>query len=145
MREGQSVQNEDIRVTDVAFAPSHSPIGCILKTHMQEVNKYQWNYDVHHIEDIQIAHYKVGGHYDWHPDITYPDKNNIQRKLTGVLMLSDENDYEGGLLEIKDINLPKLKQGTLIVFPSFMKHRVTPVTKGNRFTAVAWAVGPSFR
>jgi PKHD-type hydroxylase len=145
MRNGQSVSNEDIRTTKVTFMPTHSTVACILNTHLLNINAYQWRYDIHRIQDIQIGHYQEGGHYDWHVDVTVPDENNIQRKLSAVLMLSDPNDYEGGLLEIKDIEMPKLQQGTLIVFPSFMKHRVTKVTKGNRFTAVAWAVGPAFR
>jgi len=145
MRDGQSVSNEDIRTTKVTFMPTYSVIGCILNTHLLNINAYQWNFDISRIQDIQIGHYAEGGHYDWHVDVTVPDENNIQRKLSAVLMLSDPDDYEGGLLEIQDTEIPKLKQGTLIVFPSFMKHRVTNVTKGNRFTAVAWAVGPAFR
>lgn len=145
MRDGQSISNEDTRTTKVTFMPTYSVIGCILNTHLLNINTYQWHYDIRSVQDIQIGHYEEGGHYDWHVDVTVPDKNNLQRKLSAVLMLSDPNDYEGGLLEIKGIELPKLKQGTLIIFPSYMKHRVTKVTKGNRFTAVAWAVGPAFR
>lgn len=145
MRDGQSVSNEDIRTTIVTFMPPHSVVGCILNTHLLNINAFQWNYDVRAVQDIQIGHYQVGGHYDWHIDTTDPDKNNAQRKLSAVLMLSDPNDYEGGLLEIKDVEIPKLKQGTIVIFPSYTQHRVTKVTKGNRFTAVAWAVGPAFR
>jgi len=145
MRDGQSVSNEDIRETSVTFVPPHSVVGCILNTHLININTYQWNYDITRIQDVQIGHYTKGGHYDWHIDTTIPDEHNMQRKLSGVLMLSDPSEYEGGVLEIKDVEMPLLKQGTLIVFPSFMKHRVTKVTKGNRFTAVAWAVGPAFR
>jgi PKHD-type hydroxylase len=145
MRDGQSVSNEDIRETSVTFVPPHSVVGCILNTHLLNINAYQWNYNITRIQDVQIGHYKKDGHYDWHVDVTAPDEHNMQRKLSAVLMLSEPDEYEGGLLEIKDVEMPVLKQGTLIVFPSFMKHRVTKVTKGNRFTAVAWAVGPAFR
>ena len=145
MDDNQSISNQDIRQTIVTFMPPHSVIGCILNTHLLNINAFQWNYDVRSVQDIQIGHYQVGGHYDWHIDTTDPDKNNAQRKLSAVLMLSDENDYEGGLLEIKNAEIPKLKQGTIVIFPSYTQHRVTKVTKGNRFTAVAWAVGPAFR
>jgi PKHD-type hydroxylase len=137
--------NNSIRKTTVTFMPFHSVVGCIMNTHLLEINKYQWNYDIRGIQDIQIGHYGIGGHYDWHPDTMPPDENNMQRKLSAVLMLSDPNDYEGGLLEIKDVELPKLAQGTVIIFPSPMYHRVTELTKGERYTAVAWAVGPAFR
>jgi PKHD-type hydroxylase len=69
----------------------------------------------------------------------------MQRKLSAVLMLSDQNDYEGGELEIRDVDPIKLNQGSIIIFPSPLFHRVKEVTKGNRFSAVAWAVGPAFR
>jgi PKHD-type hydroxylase len=145
MESHDSKVNDAIRKTTVTFAPYYSPVGCIMSTHLLEINKHQWNYDISGIQEIQIGHYEEGGHYDWHPDTMTPDENNMQRKLSAVLMLSDPNDYEGGLLEIKDAELPKLKQGSIVVFPSPLIHRVTKVTKGNRFTAVAWAVGPAFR
>ena len=86
------------------------------------------------------------GFYDWHMD-SYPPKNGIQRKLTCVILLNDSTDYEGGELQIKNLEDRILlkNQGSVIVFPSFIDHRVTPVTKGVRYTAVTWALGPSFR
>jgi PKHD-type hydroxylase len=140
-----SKTNHDIRKTTVTFAPYYSSVGCIMTMHMMQINKTQWQYDIHAIQDIQIGHYVVGGHYDWHPDTMPPDENNIQRKLSSVLMLSDPKDYEGGELELKNVTPLKLTQGSIIVFPSPIEHRVLPVTKGERYSAVAWAVGPSFR
>tara|TARA_R110000868_G_C10623364_1_gene742500 strand:+ start:174 stop:743 length:570 start_codon:yes stop_codon:yes gene_type:complete len=145
MKQGKSVVNAKIRKTDVAFVPYYSPIGCILQSHITAANAYKWKYDIRSFQDIQIAHYQVDNHYDWHTDTSWSNENNMQRKLSAVIMLSDPSDYEGGLLELKNVELPKLSQGTLIVFPSIMQHRVTKVTKGNRYTAVAWAVGPAFR
>ena len=36
-------------------------------------------------------------------------------------------------------------QGSVIVFPSFVWHRVTPVTKGTRYSLVLWTCGQPFR
>ena len=140
-----SVTNNDIRKTTVTFAPYYSPVGCIMSMHIIQINKTQWNYDIEAIQDIQIGHYEIGGHYDWHFDTMPPDDNNMQRKLSAVLMLSDPNDYEGGELELKHVTPLKLIQGSIVVFPSPIEHRVLPITKGERYSAVAWAVGPSFR
>ena len=145
MSNGQSISNQEMRSTTVTFMPTYSVVGCILNTHIININAFKWHYDIRAVQDIQIGHYAEGGHYDWHADTTWPDDKNMQRKLSAVLMLSDPNDYEGGLLELKNVELPKLSQGSLIVFPSMIQHRVTEVTKGNRYTAVAWAVGPAFR
>jgi PKHD-type hydroxylase len=141
----ESKLNRDIRQTKITFVSPYSPVGCIMTTHLLEINKYQWKYDINGIQEIQIGHYDVGGHYHWHPDTMPPDEHGIQRKLSAILMLSDPNDYEGGELELKGVDPIKLSQGSVIVFPSPLEHRVLPVTKGDRYSAVAWAVGPSFR
>ena len=75
-----------------------------------------------------------------------------------VLQLSDPSEYEGGQLELKESKKDKnsvsiseqdqkdiMKKGSIIVFPSFFTHRVTPVTKGTRMSLVAWVSGPLFR
>jgi PKHD-type hydroxylase len=103
--------------------------------------------------NIQIAHYEVDGHYDWHIDTFMPDEKGFQRKISIVLMLSDETSYEGGNLILS----PKLSEseseqvktfkgkGSIIAFPSCLWHKVTPVISGERFTAVAWFSGPAYR
>jgi len=70
------------------------------------------------------------------------------RKLSLVLQLTDPEEYEGGDLELMTSSDPiaVLKQrGLISVFPSFVLHRVTPVTKGTRRTLVVWACGPEFK
>jgi PKHD-type hydroxylase len=68
-----------------------------------------------------------------------------QRKISASLLLNDGSDYEGGDLIILDEIAKNKKQGTIIVFPSFMAHSVTPVTKGIRYTAVCWMNGPKWK
>jgi PKHD-type hydroxylase len=68
------------------------------------------------------------------------------RKLSAVVALND--DYEGGVFETLDSDTPRsydLKKGEMIMFPSFLMHRVTPVTKGIRRSLVIWVEGPNFR
>ena len=70
------------------------------------------------------------------------------RKLSIIVQLSDEDEYEGGDINLKigsrDLDLPK-KKGGVIVFPSFILHRVLPVTKGSRKSLVSWISGPNYR
>ena len=67
------------------------------------------------------------------------------------MQLSNPSEYEGGVFELTDADFTKqdkfnLKQkGSVLIFPSFIKHRVTPVTKGERKSLVGWIEGPSFR
>ena len=94
-------------------------------------------------EGLQVSKYNLGDHYDWHMDI---GKNILsQRKLSIVAQLSNPADYEGGELEFfKEGDAPK-EQGTLILFPSYMQHRVRKITKGTRYSLVAWISGVPYR
>jgi len=101
-------------------------------------------------EDLQFTVYpgEVNGFYDWHVDRGPSSDGAGPRKLSMVLQLSDPYEYEGGELQIKVNNsemiVPK-QRGLVTCFPSFMLHRVTPVTSGIRKSLVAWITGPAFR
>lgn len=96
-------------------------------------------------EKIQYTVYTENdkGHYDWHIDM---GPMEVNRKLSVVVQLSDPSEYEGGDLEINNGKIVQVEKekGTMILFPSYMLHRVTPVTKGTRRTLVAWINGPAF-
>jgi PKHD-type hydroxylase len=68
-----------------------------------------------------------------------------QRKISASLLLNDESEYEGGDLVVLDEIIKTKKQGTIIVFPSFMAHQVTPITRGVRYSAVCWMGGPKWK
>jgi PKHD-type hydroxylase len=147
--EGNPVINPEKRRTDIIWQNFMQPLGCIAKAYIDVANKSAgWEYPLIGQEDTQIGRYKSAdeGHYDWHMDATAP-KNGIQRKLSISILLSDPSEFEGGELQFKGMEDRKIltKQGSIVVFPSFIEHRVTPVTKGVRYTAVTWASGPSFR
>jgi PKHD-type hydroxylase len=107
-----------------------------------------WGFDLHSIiDDIQFTEYETGGgHYDWHIDIG--PKTISHRKISIVIQLSDPEDYEGGDLELMPGNysfaVPK-KKGAVVLFPSFILHRVTPVTSGLRRSAVLWVGGSHYK
>ena len=112
-----------------------------------EANNIIWGFDLHSIIDsIQYTEYTEGcGHYDWHVDIGPGIKH---RKISIVVQLSDPSEYEGGDLQIwsggQFRSVPKIK-GCTALFPSFLLHRVTPVTNGLRRTLVLWIGGGSYR
>jgi len=123
-----------------------------------------WNYEWNHSEPCQFTKYDKGQHYGWHSDSWFKpyDQSNTPshgkiRKLSVTLSLSDEKDYKGGELEFDLRNLdPDIKRntmlckeikpkGSLVVFPSFVWHRVKPVTKGSRYSLVIWSLGWPFK
>lgn len=100
-------------------------------------------------ESAQIARYRAEGrgHFDWHSDIG-AGAMAARRKLTIVVQLSDPADYAGGKLELQPsgaVQVADGAQGTATIFPSFVRHRVTPVTQGTRWSLTLWAHGPAFR
>ena len=114
-----------------------------------------WKYNIVAAENCQITRYTKDGFYTWHKDgmgshkevYNEPDNKFMHgntRKLSMSIVLN--SDFEGGDLEMgSDIDImTKLEEGSIIVFPSFLEHRVTPVTKGTRYSLVAWFVGPPF-
>jgi PKHD-type hydroxylase len=94
-------------------------------------------------ETAQYTEYPEGGFYDWHMDSEVNCINEPPvRKISMTCLLSPDNEFEGGGLEIgKDGNIVKPKQGQAIFFASFIRHRVVPITKGIRKSLVMWFGG----
>lgn len=118
----------------------------------QRSNNNAFGFDLSYFHEIQFTEYDSSyeGKYDWHEDLTWPvtGRSAIHRKLSMVIQLTDPVEYEGGNLELKEEPpaVDELRQlGTVIVFPSFLEHRVVPVTKGTRYSLVSWYEGPKFR
>ena len=86
------------------------------------------------------------GHFDWHNDYSH-GLAEAPRKLTVILQLSAADNYDGGRLQIFGHEVEDLpdQRGTIVAFPSFLYHRVTPVTRGLRRALVAWIAGPRIR
>lgn len=100
-------------------------------------------------ESAQVARYGAEreGHFGWHSDIGAGNWA-AKRKLTVVVQLSDPADYDGGALELwpdSNVATAPRSRGLATVFPSFVLHRVTPVTRGTRWSLTLWAHGPAFR
>ena len=119
----------------------------------------KWNFEYEDIEYFQFTKYEGSSkqHYTWHADDGAPKKPSDKvRKLSTIVMLSDPKDFEGGDLEFYDYAPPGRKdkilktndmkqKGTIITFPSFVIHRVLPVTKGIRYSLVIWHKGAQLR
>lgn len=125
-----------------------------LHEHLNEVvftaNKLIYGYDIWLYTDlIQYTTYRsdVGAEFPLHTDSHLYGRPSTQ-KLTVIVGLTDKDNYDGGILEINSFKNPieyKLTAGQVIVFPSMMSHKVTPVTRGTRQTLVAWYNGPMWR
>ena len=136
------------RNTDVRFAPAGHWFGGIMYEHALKANQdNKWDFLIDSHENVQVASYGPDQHYDWHID-TFPLTGNpLDRKITTVCLLNDTTEFDGGEFQIRmyEEYVAPLSKGTIIAFPSFLEHRVTPVTAGVRVSATIWLNGPRFR
>ena len=138
------------RVTTISWIPFEEmkPMYSDLNNFIQAANENHFGFgDIQITEQAQFTEYPVGGFYDWHMDC---DVNMAHeppvRKISMTLLLSPENQFEGGDLELMAKGKKaKLKQGHAIIFASFLNHRVNPVTRGVRQSLVCWFGGKPFR
>jgi PKHD-type hydroxylase len=143
--------NPQIRVSKTAWFDNSEPHQWIYEKMAflaRSINSDFYRFNLYgFVEDMQYTIYTGDeeSHYTWHIDA---GKNtDCARKLSLVLQLSDPEEYEGGDLEIltgpQPLTVDKEK-GMLAAFPSYVLHRVTPVTKGMRRSLVVWVAGPDF-
>ena len=118
----------------------------------KRANSEKFGVDITYLPPLQFTTYHEAndGHYDWHEDVFWESDNVYDRKLSMVIQLSDPNEYEGGVLEFQNLWIHPNPEdyrprGSVIIFPSFVRHRVTPVTKGVRHSLVSWIQGPTWR
>lgn len=95
------------------------------------------------MERPQLLRYPTGGAYDWHVDIGRGDASARKLSISWIL----NTGFEGGALSFfQQGDTPiNFRQGQGCVFPSFMPHKVEPVTSGERWALVAWISGTPFR
>jgi PKHD-type hydroxylase len=115
---------------------------------IRKVNQQVYQFDLQGFAEAfqyTVYHGAEGGHYDWHIDW---GPNLVQRKLSASVQLTDPGQYEGCDLQFhgaRQIEVAPRDRGAVIVFPSFIQHRVTPCTGGTRKAIVAWTTGPQFK
>lgn len=151
------VVNKDVRRSKIRWLsggmPDFKDLYLDIVDMFHALNRTSFGVDLWQLHELQFTQYDAGdeGYYDWHNDVMWGSTNLSHRKLSMVIQLSDPETYEGGDLEMEPLYLEPpnpialRKQGSMIVFPSFLKHRVTPVTKGTRYSLVAWMEGPKWR
>jgi PKHD-type hydroxylase len=147
--EGQ-LEDNPYRQSNVRWVDD-SNIRNMLWWYAQEANRLAFGFDVTDAGSIQFTEYssEYSGKYDWHHDVDWQSDAAFDRKISVVLQLSDGNYYEGCNFEFDEVQNPDpdalRTKGTIICFPSYLRHRVTEITKGSRYSLVAWFEGPRWR
>ena len=144
--------DKSLRRSEVRWVNDDSELRKLIWNYGSNANGSAFGFDIIDKFDIQYTSYHGSdfGCYNWLEDNNFLKEGYYDRKVTVVAQLSDSSEYEGGKFEF-DINGEIIspdgfeKKGSIIAFPSFLKHRVTNVTKGTRNSLVSWIQGPHFR
>ena len=139
----------DLRRSKVRWTEDQD-VGAILWDYTQKANEVL-GVDIEPYTSIQYTEYhgSEGGHYDNHHDIDWRKADGRDRKLSITIQLSCPTEYMGGEFRFTEVENPPMdalkKRGSILVFPSYLVHAVTPVTSGLRKSVVAWFEGPTWK
>jgi PKHD-type hydroxylase len=146
---------KEMRKSNIKWIPQHDNFFWLyerLANMAVEANNRLWKFDLQQIpEQIQYTEYHApSGHYDWHVDIGSDALS--KRKISITVQLSESDEYEGGDLELfrggsmnGSFIQAERNAGCVFLFPSYIMHRITPVTRGIRKSFVLWLGGSHYR
>ena len=142
--------NSELRKSRVSWIKDKKVLD-MLFDFVDVANRNAFNVSLYKQAPIQYTEYHgdESGHYNWHHDIDWLRNDGLDRKLSVTVQLSNPDEYEGGKFSFGELEAPKeemlKKKGTVLVFPSYIQHKVEPVTKGVRKSLVSWFEGPQWR
>jgi len=165
---GHTPEHRDSQISWIYDPKVSDPIAA----NMRQANiEAGWQYELQIPEAVQYSRYQNEGHYNWHidgnsdnhaarkylPEVPHPIPLNLTplpqlqglvRKLSATVNLSHPTEYEGGELQIRCYDQLHIfndaPRGSMAIFPSFLEHRITPITSGERHSAVMWYNGKPF-
>jgi len=148
---GGNIKDADIRLSKISWIPLNGDTQWIydrIRDIVAPMNGRYFQFDLFgFVEHLQYTVYgDKDSHYTWHIDKGM--QHTSPRKLSVVIQLSDPSEYDGGNLQFmlgNESENAKKEKGMLYAFPSWVLHRVTPVTEGTRRSLVIWLSGPKFK
>jgi PKHD-type hydroxylase len=121
----------------------------LIWSYVVRANKAGFDFAIENECGLQFIEYEAvrGDHYHWHHDVDWNGQSPSDRKISATIQLSDPSEYQGGEFEFEAIQTTAdfKSKGTVLVFPSYLRHRIHPVTSGKRYALVAWFSGPRWR
>ena len=135
--------DKNIRDSKVCWAPANHWIEGVLYNYgLYACESAGWDFHLGRPEPVQLTAYDKEGFYGWHEDWAPLVASPEVRKISVIALLSDPEDFEGGQFQFAEEDTINMKRGSILAFPSFLRHQVTPVTYGKRYSAVCWIRGP---
>ena len=154
--DGSEAKSDSHRVSTIRWLDPYSNKGIrdVIFEYAERANREFFGFDISvGSHELQFTEYQgnTNGRYGWHHDVFWTSNRPYDRKLSVVVQLSYVSAYSGGGFEFEEPGLDNAdllrfsERGSILVFPSFIKHRVTPVDNGTRYSLVSWVDGPKFR
>ena len=148
--------NADFRNSSISWIEPTSWITGLCNHYFNIANmEAGWRVSLSYTSAPQYTIYEEGMFYNFHTDSedrSQCGEDGTQRKLSLSIQLNDPSEYEGGELRFQHhgtdetFSEPQFAhKGSVIVFPSYLRHKVTKVTKGTRKSLVAWCRGPEWQ
>ena len=142
--ENKEQVNHSIRKAKTCFIENKSPTAKKLSNELDKIiRKFRtvsikfFKCELNFIEPLQFGQYSENEYYNWHLDAG-PD---FDRDISASVFLDDPESYEGGDFEFHEqtLGVPSCQlQGSIMIFPSLLRHRIKTVTKGVRHSLVFW-------
>ena len=136
------------RRSNVKWLTGQKDIHNLLCSYVLSSNE-QLNVQVSNKCEIQFTQYNSEdeGFYGCHHDVNWENPDPYDRKISISILLSDPSEFDGGELRFNEVTNDGIEwqKGSVLCFPSFLQHSVSPVTRGTRKSLVAWFSGPRWR
>ena len=121
----------------------------LLWSYVDQANQKGFQIDVEPQAEMQFIEYSAerAAHYGWHHDVHWNGQSEFDRKVSVTVQLSEADAYVGGDFEFDEVktNADFRSKGTVLVFPSYLRHRIHPITSGRRLALVGWFFGPRWQ
>jgi PKHD-type hydroxylase len=147
-QKGEDQGLSSTRRSNVKWLNGQAEISSTLWGFIQAANQ-QLDVDVVNRADVQFTQYDSDdeGFYGQHHDVNWENPEPHDRKISISILLSDPADFDGGNLSFHEVTNKGIEwqKGSVLCFPSFIQHSVSPVTRGTRKSLVAWFSGPRWR
>jgi PKHD-type hydroxylase len=141
-------EDNTIKKTDLIFIPEHESYYWLsekINVISNFINTHYFGFEIKNVVEMQVSILKKSHLYRLHSDIEYNvPLDNDMRKITFIIQLTDESEYEGGIIKLYHgsnyTNCLKTK-GLMFLFPSNIYYEIEPIINGEKKILIGWITG----
>jgi len=129
----------------------YSDIKNFLWSYVKQANRNAFSFDITDISETLLIEHNQNNTSanNFYCDVDWESTKAYDNKLSIIVQLSDQSAYKGGVLSFEHVKSPTKfqfqKQGSILVFPSYLNYNISPITEGTRYSLISWFEGPRWR